>query len=87
MLSFVDDVDDDPVEVETLSDNAADDDADADDDDDDDDDDDNNNEAVIVRRRRALIALPNALYALILFLVCGENNNENIYPFQWCVEK
>ena len=47
----------------------------------------NNNEAVIVRRRRALIALPNALYALILFLVCGENNNENIYPFQWCVEK
>ena len=58
-----------------------------DDDDDDDDDDDNNNEAVIVRRRRALIALPNALYALILFLVCGENNNENIYPFQWCVEK
>ena len=82
MVSFVDDVDDDPVEVETLSDNA--DDAD---DDDDDDDDDNNNEAVIVRRRRALIALPNALYALILFLVCGENNNENIYPFQWCVEK
>jgi hypothetical protein len=82
MVSFVDDVDDDPVEVETLSDNAA-----ADDDDDDDDDDDNNNEAVIVRRRRALIALPNALYALILFLVCGENNNENIYPFQWCVEK
>ena len=82
MVSFVDDVDDDPVEVETLSDNAAD--AAADDDDDDDD---NNNEAVIVRRRRALIALPNALYALILFLVCGENNNENIYPFQWCVEK
>ena len=82
MVSFVDDVDDDPVEVETLSDNAA-----AADDDDDDDDDDNNNEAVIVRRRRALIALPNALYALILFLVCGENNNENIYPFQWCVEK
>ena len=83
MVSFVDDVDDDPVEVETLSDNAAADDGD----DDDDDDDDNNNEAVIVRRRRALIALPNALYALILFLVCGENNNENIYPFQWCVEK
>ena len=82
MVSFVDDVDDDPVEVETLSDNAAD-----AADDDDDDDDDNNNEAVIVRRRRALIALPNALYALILFLVCGENNNENIYPFQWCVEK
>jgi len=82
MVSFVDDVDDDPVEVETLSDNAADADADADDDDDD-----NNNEAVIVRRRRALIALPNTLYALILFLVCGENNNENIYPFQWCVEK
>ena len=83
MLSFVDDVDDDPVEVEALSDNAAaaDDDADADADDDDDD---NNNEAVIVRRRRALIALPNALYTLILFLVCGENNNENIYPFQWC---
>ena len=45
MLSFVDDVDDDPVEVEALSDNAADDDADADADDDDDD----NNEAVIVR--------------------------------------
>jgi len=83
MVSFVDDVDDDPVEVEALSDNAA---AAADDDDDDDDDDDNN-EAVIVRRLRALIALPNALYALILFLVCGENNNENIYPFQWCVEK
>ena len=45
MVSFVDDVDDDPVEVEALSDNAADDDADADADDDDDD----NNEAVIVR--------------------------------------
>ena len=47
MLSFVDDVDDDPVEVEALSDNAADDDDDADADADDDDDD--NNEAVIVR--------------------------------------
>ena len=47
MLSFVDDVDDDPVEVEALSDNAAADDADADADADDDDDD--NNEAVIVR--------------------------------------
>ena len=84
MVSFVDDVDDDPVEVEALSDNAAaaaaDDDADADDDDDD------NNEAVIVRWRRALIALLNVLHALTLLLVCGENNNENIYTFQWCVE-
>ena len=44
MVSFVDDVDDDPVEVEALSDTAVcADDADADADDDDDD----NNEAVV----------------------------------------
>ena len=48
MVSFVDDVDDDPVEVEALSDNAAAAAAAAADDDADDDDDDNN-EGVIVR--------------------------------------